>query len=253
MFHAPQKLAMASNILSNERNVSEPERWLSVILGSAVAAYGLKLRSIPGLVLGAVGGALVWRGATGSCPVYSSLGVSTAEPSAHDDRNVSVPYGRGVRVEKSVTVNAPPEQLYAFWRNFENLPRFMQNLEAVRVHDNLRSRWVAKGPAGSTVEWEAEIINEIANELIGWRSLDGSQVDNAGSVHFTPAPGGRGTEVKVVLRYDPPAGRIGANVSRILGEDPALNVQEDLRRFKRLIETGELPTIEGQPAGRKRG
>jgi uncharacterized membrane protein len=179
--------------------------------------------------------------------VYESMGLSTAEEQGDQ---VSVRYGRGVRVEKAVTINASPEVLYAFWRRFENLPLFMHNLEAVQVHDEKRSHWVAKGPASSKVEWDAEIINEIPNELIGWRSIEGSQIDNAGSVHFTPASGGRGTEVKVVLRYDPPAGVMGARISRILGEDPALNVQEDLRRLKRLIETGEIPTTEGQASGR---
>jgi uncharacterized membrane protein len=110
------------------------------------------------------------------------------------------------------------------------------------VHGEKRSHWYAKGPAGTTVDWEAEIINEIPNELIGWRSVDGSEVDNAGSVHFKPAAGGRGTELKVVLRYDPPAGKLGASVSKMLGEDPAMNVQEDLRRLKMLIETGEIAT-----------
>jgi uncharacterized membrane protein len=240
---------MAEDTFSNaERNVSEPERWASVIFGGALAAYGLKMRSLPGIIVAAVGGALVHRGATGHCMVYESMGLSTAEEQGDQ---VSVPYGRGVRVEKAVTINAPREELYAFWRRFENLPLFMHNLESVTVHDDRRSRWVAKGPAGSNVEWEAEIINEIPNELIGWRSVEGSQVDNAGSVHFTAAPGGRGTEVKVVLRYDPPAGVMGARISKILGEDPAINVQEDLRRLKRLIETGEIPTIEGQPTGRK--
>lgn len=150
------------------------------------------------------------------------------------DRNVSVPYGKGVRVEEAVTINALPEQIYTFWRNFENLPRFMHNLESVTVHDGLRSRWVAKGPAGTKVDWEAEIINEIPNELIGWRSVDGSKVDNAGSVHFNRTD--RGTEVRVVLRYDPPAGVLGATISKILGEDPAKNVREDLNRLKALIE-----------------
>ena len=179
------------------------------------------------------------RHATRDCAMKNELNVN------HNVRDnpgqVSVPYGRGVRVEESVTINAPPEQLYAFWRNFENLPRFMHNLEAVHVYDAKRSHWVAKGPAGSTVDWDAEIINEIPNELIGWRSVDESKVDNAGSVHFTPV-NGRGTEVKVVLRYDPPAGRFGAKVSKILGEDPAMNIQDDLRRLKMLIETGELAT-----------
>lgn len=231
-----------------EKNVNDPERWVSVVFGGVLAAYGLKMRSIGGLVLGTIGGALVFRGATGYCPVYGGLGISSARED--NDSNVSVPYGKGVRVEEAVTINAPPEQIYAFWRNFENLPRFMHNLESVSVHEGGRSHWVAKGPAGTKVDWEAEIINEIPNELIGWRSVNGSQVDNAGSVHFTSA-GDRGTEVKVVLRYDPPAGVLGAAVSKILGEDPAMNVQEDLRRLKMLIETGEIATIEGQPAGRK--
>jgi uncharacterized membrane protein len=230
-----------------ERNVSEPERWISVIFGSALTAYGLKMRSLPGAVVAAIGGALVWRGASGSCPVYGSMGVSTA---AEQGDQVSVPYGRGVRVEKSVSINATPEELYRFWRNFENLPRFMHNLEAVEVHDDKRSHWTARGPAGTTVDWEAEIINEIPNELIGWRSVQGSQIDNAGSVHFNDAGLGRGTEVKVVLRYDPPAGRAGAIISRVLGEDPAMSVQEDLRRLKMLVETGEIATTEGQPSGK---
>lgn len=221
---------------STTRNVSDPERWVSVIAGSALAAYGLKMRSIPGLVLGAVGGALVWRGATGNCPVYGAMGISTAE---EQDRQVSVPYGRGVRVEESVTINAAPEAVYAFWRKFDNLPRFMNNLESVEVRSDTRSHWTTKGPAGTNVDWEAEIINEVPNELIGWRSIEGSQVDNAGSVHFTPSANGRGTEVKVVLRYDPPAGVVGAKVSKILGEDPAKQVREDLGRLKALLETGD--------------
>lgn len=240
---------MSEETLNNTgKNVAEPERWISVIAGGALAAYGLRMRSLPGIVVAALGGALVHRGATGHCLVYESLGVTTAEEQGDQ---VSVPYGHGVRVEKSVTINASAEELYTFWRKFDNLPRFMHNLESVEVRDGKRSRWVAKGPAGTKVEWEAEIINEIPNELIGWRSLEGSQIDNAGSVHFKPAGAGRGTEVKVVLRYDPPAHSLGAKISKILGEDPAMNVQEDLRRLKRLIETGEIPTTDGQSSGRK--
>jgi uncharacterized membrane protein len=222
-----------------EHNVAHVERWFSVVAGSAIAAYGLKRRNLPGLLVTAIGGALVWRGATGFCPVYGAFGISTA---GAYDRQVSVPYGRGIQVEKTVTINAPADELYAFWRDFENLPRFMENLESVEVVDDKRSRWVADGPAGIKAEWDAEIINEVPNELIGWRSVDGSRVDNAGSVHFTAASGGRGTEVKVVLRYDPPGGRVGAAISRMFGEDPAWQVQEDLRRLKMLIETGEIAT-----------
>ncbi len=238
--------------MQTQKNVNNPERWVSVVFGSALAAYGLKKRSARGVALSALGGALVLRGATGFCAVYNALGLSSnGHERANDDRQVSVPYGKGVRVEKAVTINAPPEQIYAFWRNFENLPRFMHNLEAVECHDSRRSHWTAKGPAGMKADWEAEIINEIPNELIAWRSIDGSRVDNAGSVHFEPAFGGRGTIVKVVLRYDPPAGVFGAAVSKFLGEDPAMNVQEDLRRLKMLLETGEIATTEGQPTGRK--
>ena len=238
--------------MQTQKNVNDPERWVSVVFGSALAAYGLKKRSARGLVLSALGGALVWRGATGFCAIYNALGISSnGEHADGEESQVSVPYGKGVPVEKAVTINAPPEQIYAFWRNFENLPRFMHNLEAVECHDSLHSRWVAKGPAGTKVDWEAEIINEIPNELIGWRSIDGSKVNNAGSVHFEPAAGGRGTNVRVILRYDPPAGVLGAAVSKFLGEDPAMNVQEDLRRLKMLLETGEIATIDGQPTGRK--
>jgi uncharacterized membrane protein len=243
-------MANANDFLdpSAETNVAGIERWLSVIAGSALAAYGLKRRSIPGLVLSGLGGVLLWRGTTGHCIVYESLGISTAE--SHGDQ-VSVPYGRGVRVEKSVTINSTPEQLYRFWRNFENLPRFMDHLDSVKVIDDKRSHWVARGPAGVKAEWEAEIINEVPNELIGWRSVDGSRVDNAGSVHFTRAAGGRGTEVKVILRYDPPAGLVGAAIAKVFGEDPAFQVQEDLRRLKELVETGEVATVENQSTGRK--
>jgi uncharacterized membrane protein len=224
---------------AEQTNVSNPERWLSVIAGSAIAAYGLTRRSISGLVLAGLGGALVWRGASGHCNVYEALGVSTSgtETEGQGDQ-VSVPYGRGIRVEKTVTVNAPPEELYRFWRDFTNLPRFLEHLEAVTVLDDKRSHWVTKGPAGTKAEWDAEIINEIPNELIGWRSVEGSQVDNAGSVHFTHTP--RGTEVKVVLRYDPPGGVLGAAVAKLFGEDPAHQVQEDLRHFKQIVETGEV-------------
>lgn len=249
MFRAALVRAMTENILDqSHRNVGEGERWLSVVIGSAVAAYGLKMRSAPGFVMSGIGVVLAWRGATGHCPMYAALGVSTAD----DERDqVSVPYGRGIRVEHSVTIDATPEEIYTFWRNFENLPRFMHNLESVRVIDDKRSHWTARGPAGTTVDWDAEIINEIPNELIGWRSVEGSQVDNAGSVHFKRATGGRGTTVKVVLRYDPPAGVVGATLSKILGDDPSANVREDLRRLKMLLESGEIATSEGQPTGHR--
>lgn len=237
-------MQISEKLLPSDVNVSNPERWLSVIAGAAFAAYGLTRRSVTGLVLAGIGGGLVWRGATGHCAVYDALGRSTAEGAEGEPGNTSVPYGKGIRVEKSVTVNATADRLYSFWRKLENLPRFMTHLAEVQVVDDKRSHWVAKGPAGSDVEWDAEIINEIPNELIGWRSVEGSQINNAGSVQFKPATGGRGTEVRVEIEYLPPAGRVGALVAKLFGKDPGHEVQEDLRAFKMLVETGETARVQ---------
>ena len=126
----------------------------------------------------------------------------------------------------------------------------MNHLEAVRVTGENRSHWVAKAPAGTTVEWDAEVYNEKPNELIAWRTLEGADVDSAGSVRFEQSEGGRGTVVRVTLKYDPPGGSIGAAIATLFGENPEQQIDEDLRRFKQLIETGEVATTEGQPSGR---
>jgi uncharacterized membrane protein len=230
-------------------NVGETERWASAIGGGALALYGLTRGNFAGVALALVGASLVYRGTTGHCYAYDAIGVNTSEAEG-DNPNVSVRGGQGVKVEKSLTISRTPEELYKFWRNFENLPRFMNHLEEVRITGDTRSHWVAKGPAGSSVEWDAEIYNEKENEMIAWRSLEGSQVGNAGSVHFSPSPSGRGTELRVVLKYDPPAGLLGAVVAKLFGESPAQQIDEDLRRFKQLMEAGEVATIEGQPSGR---
>lgn len=235
---------------SRNTNVAQAERWASVVAGSALAAFGVTRRSRAGLALAALGSTLIFRGATGHCPAYQALGISTADGQPQE-RQVSVPYGRGVRVEKSITINTTPEQMYAFWRDFSNLPRFMRHLKSVEVRDAKRSRWIAKGPAGIDAEWDAEIINEVPNELIGWRSVANSNVDNAGSVHFERNTGGRGTVVRVVLRYDPPAGKAGTAVATLFGKNPSHEVQEDLRTLKQIIETGEIATTEGSPSARE--
>lgn len=151
----------------------------------------------------------------------------------------------GVRVERVTTINRPLEEVYAFWRNFENFPRFMRHLESVRVTGDGRSHWRAKGPAGMTVEWDAEIIEERENERISWKSLEGAEVENSGTVRFQHAPGARGTEVRVQLQYRPPAGRLGRIVASLFGEEPGQQIHEDLRRFKQLMETGEIPLSDG--------
>jgi uncharacterized membrane protein len=157
---------------------------------------------------------------------------------------------RGITVEKSIAIDRSPEELYKFWRDFHNLPRFMRHLQSVRVVGGNRSHWVAKGPAGAKVEWDAEIVTERPNELIAWRSLPGADVENAGSVVFERAPGNRGTYVRVQLEYNPPAGRIGAAIARMFGESPGRQVQSDLYRFKQVMETGQITTTEGQSTGR---
>jgi uncharacterized membrane protein len=226
------------------RNVGAAERAVSLLGGGAMALYGLSQRTGSGLLLAGIGAALAYRGATGRCQVYEALGISTARRK----ERTSIPSGQGVKVEESVTILRSPPELFGFWRRLENLPRVMCHLEAVEQRDNRRSHWVAHGLTGN-IEWDAEIINERPNELIAWRSLDGSQIETAGSVHFQPAPGNRGTEVQVVLSYNPPAGQLGAGIAWLAGRDPESQIREDLRNFKRIMETGTLPTTEGQPRG----
>jgi uncharacterized membrane protein len=158
----------------------------------------------------------------------------------------------GVRtIRRAVTVRVPRQQAYEMWRDFGNLPRFMKHLEEVRVLDDRRSHWRAKAPAGSTVEWDAEIYEDRTGEVIGWRSTDGSQIANSGRVRFVEAPGDRGTEVHVELAYKPPLGVIGATFAQLLGEEPAQQASDDLRRFKQIVETGRVPWSEATIEDRK--
>lgn len=228
-------------------NVAPGERLGSLVTGAALLAAGLRRGGAPGLLSAAAGGALLLRGATGHCALYQALGINTAGPRTE---GASLVGNDGICVEKTLIINRSPEDLYRFWRDFENLPRVMRHLESVTVQDGRRSRWVVRGPAGRTVEWDAEIINERENELIAWRSLEGADVRNAGSVRFTPDELGRGTWVKISLMYQPPAGRLGAAVARLFGEEPHQQIEEDLRRLKQFLETGEIATVEGQPSCR---
>ena len=155
----------------------------------------------------------------------------------------------GIRVRKSITVNRPADEVYAFWRNFENLPRFMDHLESVQVTGEGRSHWKAKAPAGTTVEWDADTTEDRPNELIAWRSVEGADVSNAGVVRFVRAAGGRGTEVHVDLRYEPPAGKVGQLVAKLFGEEPSQQVNGDLRRFKQVLEIGEVVYSDASIAG----
>jgi uncharacterized membrane protein len=231
-------------------NVGQAERWVSALGGGALALYGVTRGSLGGIALALVGAALVQRGYSGHCNLYEAIGYSTGgDASLRNSENVSVPAERGTKVEKSVTINRPASELYSFWRNFENLPQFMNHLESVRSIGSERTHWVAKAPAGMTVEWDAEVYNEKPNELIAWRTLEGSQVSSAGSVRFEEAPNG-GTEVRVSLKYDPPGGKLGSLVARLFGENPEQQIEEDLGRFKQLMESYGTALNETRTTGR---
>ena len=244
------------------KNVNGVERLLSVAAGGALAAYGLKRRDWGGLAAGLVGGFLVERGVSGHCLVYDATGLTSAADEGH---RFAAPHGADSRRDEytltrqhggSATVDAKkakrvvqtftifgrtPGELYDYWRRLENLPRILQHLERVTETDNRRSHWVAKAPAGRTVEWDAEIINDVPGQVIAWRSLPGASVPNAGAVTFREAPAGRGTEIKVNLEYEPPLGKLGVAVAKLFGEEPSVQVREDLRRYKNLMEAGEIP------------
>jgi uncharacterized membrane protein len=225
-------------------NVGETERIASLVAGGALALLGLRRGSLGGLGIAALGGMLVYRGYKGQCGIYQKLGINTAQPA-----EPNAYFDHGIHVEVSATIDRSPAELYTFWRNFENLPKFMEHLQSVKVIDEKRSQWVARGPAGTSVKWDAEIINDEPNQTIAWRSLGGAQVDNAGSVRFVEAPAGRGTEVHVVLDYIPPGRVVGKWVAKLFGEDPQTQIETDLRRFKMLMETGEVASTAGQPRG----
>lgn len=232
----------------NFTNVGTTGRVLSVLGGAALTYYGWSRKQSPlGKSLTTAGTYLVLRGASGFCPVNEALHVDTAHPKTE-----------GFEVTSSFTILKPREEVYQFWRKLENLPRFMQYLEEVKQTGPRRSHWVARIPKNiiskeklSTVEWDAQIEREEENSRIAWRSLPDSQVENSGEVRFTDAPANRGTVVQATISYHPPAGAAGKLAAKLL--NPAFKelVKQDLRRFKRLLEAGEIPTIIGQPSGRK--
>ena len=224
----------------SDRNLSGFERWASIAAGAGLAAYGLSRLKSSGWLYAGAGALLLRRGVTAHCDLYDAIGINTAGTA--DDTRAALRGTRGINVLESVTINRPIELLYRFWRNLENLPQFMRHLTAVEKVTDTISHWGAKGPAGSVVEWDAEIFNEIPNKLIAWRSLEGADVVSAGSVNFDADPGGRGTRVTVHLQYSPPGGKVGAAIAKLFGADAETEIRDDLRRFKQLLEAGEVPT-----------
>src|SRR3954464_11725254 len=224
----------------SNRNLSEFERWASVAAGAGLAVYGLTRFKNTGWLYATVGGLLLRRGVTAHCDIYESIGMNTL--AGPDDTRAALAGPRGVNVLESVTINRSIEELYRFWRNLENLPQFMRHLESVNKITDTISHWRAKGPAGMTVEWDAEVYNEVPNKLIAWRSLEGSDVVSAGSVNFDRAADGLATRVTVHLQYSPPMGKVGAALARLFGADAETEIREDLQRFKTMIETGQGAT-----------
>lgn len=229
--------------LVSKVNVGGADRWLSGVGGGALLLAGVARRSFGGLALAAAGGYLLYRALARYCYFSDLLGIDTSRQAA------ALPATRGITVEESVTVNRPRHEVYCYWRDLTNLPRFMKHLEVVTATGPGRSHWVAKAPLGTKVEWDAEIINDLQDEMIAWRSLGDATVTNSGMVRFADAPAGHGTEVKVLLEYTPPAGVVGATFAKLFGEEPSQQVAADLRRFKQVLEAGEAPSTEGQPAG----
>jgi len=204
-------------------------------------ATGLRRRDGTGVVMAILGAEMIRRGLTGHSYLYEALGIRTA-PKGQGAETTAVPYELGIRVDQCIVVNRPRDEVYRFWRRLENLSRFMENVYSVREIGDRTSHWVVKGPAGRRVEWDAVIHNEIPNELIAWRTFEGAGVDHAGSVIFSDAPGG-GTEIMVELQYNPPGGTLGAAMAALWGKEPGMQIEQDLRKLKRILESSDLPRV----------
>ena len=216
---------MNQTVTGARRGISAP-RWGGIIAGSSLAVLGISRRSKGGLAVAATGGLVALLSARAGTTSHELMARSCTQ------------------------INCSPQEAFQFWRGFENLPRFMRHLETVTVEDGgRRSRWIAFGPLGRRIIWDAEIVAEREGELIAWRSLPGSDINVDGFVEFSRVPGNRGTMVKATILYEPPAGKIGHTVAKLLGKDPSFLMRQDLRRLKALIETGEVPTTEGQSHG----
>ena len=225
---------------SGRVNVGTAGRIASAAGGAALLAVGLARRGVSGTALALTGGALVARGLSGYCPVNAAVGRDTAS-----DRY------EALDLTTALTVQVPRDEVYGFWRRLENLPRFMEHLREVRALDDGRSHWSADVPGlDATLEWDAEVVADEEGERLAWRSVPDSDVENAGEVRFQDAPGDGGTEVVVRILYRPPAGAAGRALGSLLTPVFRQMVKEDVRRFKHVIEAGEVPTTKGQPAAR---
>lgn len=232
------------SITSSRANLSNQERIGSTVVGATLLAYGLRRRDGLG-VLSALGGAtLIFWGATGYCRVSQALGRTPHRGRTGEESKDALAGPRGVNVCEAVTIQRSADELYREWRNLEALPEKMTHLLSVQELGDGTSHWAAQGPAGKVFEWDAEILQDIPGKLLSWRSLPGAGVVSAGSVNFDVTP--HGARVTVRLQYDPPGGKLGAYVAWLMRQEPSQQIREDLREWKRRLETGEIPAVDGQ-------
>lgn len=226
---------------SPHRNVGDVQRTVSALLGGGLLVTGLSKRSWTGAALSLLGGVLLHRGVSGYCALFDAMGIDMQGRDYRTNHlgRRKVDTARATKIRRAIEINRPPAELYRFWRSFDNLPRVMSHLASVQVINDRLSHWVVRTMAGAPpVEWDAEIINDVEDERIGWRSLAGADVDNTGSVEFEPIGDGRRTKLTVTLQYAPPAGRLGTAVAKLFGEDADSKIARDLERFKESMEAG---------------
>lgn len=238
----------------HRENIGEVQRVLSVIAGMAFLASGLSRRNWSGALLATVGGGLLYRAISGYCPAFGAMGIDMSGSnrsgwSSNTNRlgRRKVHTDRATKIQRAIEINRPPNDMYRFWRSLDNLPRIMNHLDSVQVINDRLSHWVMKAmPGVPKVEWDAEIINDVENQRIGWKSLQGADVDHTGSVEFKPTDNGQRTWMTVTLQYEPPGGKLGAAVAKWFGEDPNTKIAEDLQRFKEEMETGVFSQAGGE-------
>jgi uncharacterized membrane protein len=232
----------------DEVNVGPVERGASITLGAALVAFAVaQRRPVAAVLLGSLGAYLGLRGVTGRCALYEAADYSTVDP-GDDERLAGGPLVDR-SVEGAVTIARPPGEVYAFWRDLANLPRVLRHVRRVEPVDDTRWRWFGEGPGGLPLEWDAQVLVDRPGELIAWSSEPGGDVFHVGSARFAPAPGDRGTEVRVEIEFEPPSGAVHGVMARVFGHEPHLELDEDLRRLKQLLEAGEVATADGQPHG----
>jgi uncharacterized membrane protein len=231
---------------STKTDVDTWGRYALIAGGSLLALGGLRRGGIAGATMAAAGMGMVWRGASRE-PLMASVGHRHDHVAGVDERH------HPVTVTHAVTIGKPREELYRFWRDFGNLPRFMDDVEDIDVRDRHHSRWRVRSPGGTVVEWDAQVHEERENEYIAWRSVGDAEIHNSGIVRFREASGGRGTVVEVTLRYEPPFGRLGRAVAKLTGHEPEVQLRSNLRRLKQLMETGVIAASRSNPAGPSQG